>query len=508
MSKKVAIIGGGLAGLSAGCYAAMNGFEAHIFEHHSVPGGVAAAWKRGDYLIDGGIHFIMGNKPGSGMYKLLNELGVSQPSLYAEMKEYGRFIHEPSGLSLVISGDLDELAARLKMLAPADAGKIDEIIKGTRAFRGRDLTAVGMSSPPELSSLYHRLREMLQMLPIAGYFSGRYSQKMSVFVKQIQTPWLKDFFCNLFLPESPVWFVMMCLAILADKQASYLSQGCLSFAREIEKRYKSLGGMINYQSTVNRILVKDNRVVGLELVDGQQFRADYVISCGDSYNTIFNLLKGQYTDRNIQRRLDTWPLCRPFLTVSLGVNREFPNDQTFNTILFKEPVGIGHELINTLFIRIFNYSPHFAPAGKSVFQIEVESEFDYWDNLQKTDRKAYDSCKSELAKALLSRVEKYYPGITGQVELIDVATPYTTWRYTLNRRASWGGWLLGADNIMQPIERRLPGLANLYLAGHWVLGGVPGVLYSGRHAVQLLCHDEGKRFTSKATGPGNLNLNG
>ena len=39
MAKKVIIIGGGLAGLSAGCYAAMNGFETQIFEHHSVPGG-------------------------------------------------------------------------------------------------------------------------------------------------------------------------------------------------------------------------------------------------------------------------------------------------------------------------------------------------------------------------------------------------------------------------------------------------------------------------------------
>jgi phytoene dehydrogenase-like protein len=59
--KSVIIIG---AGLAAGCYAQMSSIRSGIFEHHSVPGGVAAAWKRGDYLIDGGIHFLMGYKPG------------------------------------------------------------------------------------------------------------------------------------------------------------------------------------------------------------------------------------------------------------------------------------------------------------------------------------------------------------------------------------------------------------------------------------------------------------
>ena len=40
--KSIIIIGAGLAGLSAGCYAQMNGYRARIFEHHSKPGGVAA----------------------------------------------------------------------------------------------------------------------------------------------------------------------------------------------------------------------------------------------------------------------------------------------------------------------------------------------------------------------------------------------------------------------------------------------------------------------------------
>ena len=61
--NSLVIIGAGLAGLSTGCYAQMNSYRSHIFEHHAVPGGVAAAWKRGGYLIDGGIHFIIGHKP-------------------------------------------------------------------------------------------------------------------------------------------------------------------------------------------------------------------------------------------------------------------------------------------------------------------------------------------------------------------------------------------------------------------------------------------------------------
>ena len=38
MGKKIAIIGAGIAGLSAGCYLQMNGYETEIFELHDKPG--------------------------------------------------------------------------------------------------------------------------------------------------------------------------------------------------------------------------------------------------------------------------------------------------------------------------------------------------------------------------------------------------------------------------------------------------------------------------------------
>jgi phytoene dehydrogenase-like protein len=497
VAKKVIIIGGGLAGLSAGCYAAMNGFETQIFEHHAVPGGVAATWKRGGYMLDGGIHFVTGHKAGNGMHKILTELGAADPALFTDMQDYGKFIHEPAGLSLKISGDVELLSNRLKLLAPADREKIEDFFKGVKAFRGHDLSTMGMSNPPELVSLFSRIKEMWQMKSIIRYFTGIYAKKISDYVADIKTPWLKDFFCRLFMPESPVWFPMMVMAIVADKQAGFLAKGCLPFVLAIEKYYKSLGGKISYRSTVDKILVENAQATGVRLEDGQEYKSDYVISASDGYNTVFKMLGGEYTDEIIKDRYENWPLCCPFLTISYGVKRDFKNELPLNTIVLEQPLIIGGEKVKTVLIRILNYSDYFAPAGKCVFQIEVENDFDYWFKLQNSDRNRYDSEKKRLAADLLQVVENYYPGIGAQVEVTDVATPFTVWRHTLNRQASWGGWQLGADNMMEAVERSLPGLSNFYMAGHWVMGGVPGVLLSGRHAVQLICRDEKKKFAVK-----------
>ena len=54
--KKLIVIGGGIAGLSAGIYAQKCGFDTTIFESHSISGGNCTSWKRGGYLFEGGMH--------------------------------------------------------------------------------------------------------------------------------------------------------------------------------------------------------------------------------------------------------------------------------------------------------------------------------------------------------------------------------------------------------------------------------------------------------------------
>ena len=496
--KSIIIIGAGLAGLSTGCYAQMNGYRSQVFEHDTVPGGVAACWKRKGYLIDGGIHFLMSHKSGQAAYELYRQLGTAQANRFLDLSTYGCFIDESSGRSVVVTQDLDRLADELKALSPSDAQAIDDLITGARAMQGSDLSEIGMSKPPELMGPMDHLKEMWDTRRMLKYLTGKYSKSVADYVQDLHDPWLRECVKNLFLPEVPVWFVLMLLALIADGQIGLLEGGCLGFVLPIEKRYKDLGGQVTYKATVEKILVDRDQAAGVRLADGSEHRADVVVSAADGYSTIFNMLGGRYVDKKIENRYKNWTLVRPMVMVNFGVARKFPDEPPFTTIMLKRPFPVNRQPIKGIFVRIFNYSPKFASPDKTVVQVEFETEWNYWNELQGEDRARYDAQKERIAAEVLRRLEAHYPGISSLVEMTDVATPYTTWRYTLNHEGASMGWLPTPEVINTRVRRTLPGLANFYMAGQWVTpgGGVPPCLYSGRHVVQLLCHRDGKPFTT------------
>jgi phytoene dehydrogenase-like protein len=499
--KSLFIIGAGLSGLAAGCYAQMNGYQSRIFEHHAHPGGVAACWRRGEYLIDGGIHFVMGHKPGTGLYDLYGELGIVPKCRFVDLPGYGRFIHEASGRSVLLGDDLDQWSAALKSLSPADARIVDEIIAGGRSMQGIDMSTLGLNRPPELGGMLGQLKDLWAMRRLLKFMVGKSSKRVADYTQDVQDPVLRTCISNLFLPGVPLYFVFMIMALIADNQLGLIQDGSSDFVGAIEERYRALGGEISYRATVEEVLVEDSKAAGVRLADGSEQRADAVISAADGYSTIFKMLGGRYVDAKIEKRYATWKTFDPLFMISYGVAQEFPDLPPFATILLEKPLIVGPGEIEVIMLRYFNYGPRFAPRGKTVVQVEFETDWDYWHDLQRDDRAAYDAEKDRIAREVLDRLEAHHPGISPAVEVTDVATPYTTWRYTLNHRGSWGGWLMTPEAMTSAVERKLPGLDSFYMAGQWVMpgGGVPASLYTGRHAVQLLCHEDGRRFAVAAS---------
>ena len=163
--KSVIIIGAGIAGLSAGCYASMNGYHPTVFEAHSLPGGLCTAWKKGGYTIDGCIHRLVGSKPGSPMYGVWEELGAVQGRRFVYAHEYLRY-EGCNGKVFVFYTNLDRLERHMLETAPEDA-------KAARRFcnAARQFSKVGMPvlKPMELMSPWEKLKMVPQMRKLSPF---------------------------------------------------------------------------------------------------------------------------------------------------------------------------------------------------------------------------------------------------------------------------------------------------------------------------------------------------
>jgi phytoene dehydrogenase-like protein len=494
--KSIIIIGAGLAGLATGCYARMNGYRATILEHHSDPGGVAKAWKHDDYLIDGGIHYLMGHRPGAACYEIYRELGVFHNRTYPDLTNYCDFTDEISGQRVSFVNDLEKLSHDLKALAPEDSAAIDDFMAGVRSFQRTDMFGM-METPIELAGIFGPLKQLWHLRRSLRYLGGAYNLPNKEFSERFKNAALRRLLTHLFLPEVPMWFNLLMLSLLANRQMGLLARSCHDFVDSLVERFNGLGGEICYNSTVKEIIVENNRAVGVRLENGTERRADVVVSAGDGTNTIFKLLGGRYVSNAIQERYKNWKQLRPLVTLSFGVRRDFAGESPLRFLLLKEKMTVGNETIDGFPIRIFNYGDKFAPAGRTVFQVLFITDWKYWKDLLQ-DRPRYEAEKKRVCAEALARLEPHYPGITSQVELTDIATPHTTWRFTLNHEGAFMGWAPTPKALRTIFRKTLPGLENFYMAGQWVVpgGGVPPCFYSGRHVIQILCKRDGKKFST------------
>jgi phytoene dehydrogenase-like protein len=491
----------------------MNGYQTRILEQHTRPGGVCTAWKRQGYTIDGCIHWLMGARPESAFYALYEELGALEGNPLVPLDHYVRFLDEASGQQLEITADLDRLAVDLRALSPADGALIDELMALIQAFRGFDLP---VEPPHQVLGPLGRLKSAWRMRHWLGPLR-RYNVPVTAFSGRIRDPFLRWAVNHVFVPEMPMSMLGILLAQLADGQLAVVERGSLEFALAIARRYHELGGQIAYGASVEEILVEPGRgrgrsrgarigsrerAVGVRLADGSEHRADVVVSAADGHSTLFGMLGGRYVSAQARERYETWPTFPPIGIVSYGVANPYRDWPAENQIRLQSPLPIGGQAVEDLWCSIYR-GLAYAPPDKAVVQVSFETGYNYWNDLQRTDRGQYEATKAQVAAQVLERLSAHLPGIADAVEMTDVATPYTFWRYTRNWRGAYEGWLMTPEHWIRPLPKTLPGLEGFYMAGQWIEpgGGVPTVLYSGRQVVQLLCHCDKVAFGALSQSP-------
>ncbi len=495
--KTIAIIGAGVSGLSAGCYGRMNGYRTRIFESHNLPGGLCTAWTRQGYTIDGCIHWLTGSAPGDSLYTLWEELGAVQGHRMYDHDVFWRMVGA-DGRAFSLYADPDRLEAHMKELSPADAGPIEQLCGWIRKFASFGMP---IGKPRELMSPLDGLRLLFRMRRHLRALKSLSSTPMGKFAERFRDPLLAAGMRNSIGSDTPLIGLVMTLAPMAQRAAGFPAGGSLEFARAIEQRYTSLGGEIRYGARVTRILEESGKAVGIELEDGTQIDADYVVSAADLRATIHSLLDGSRQDETHRVLMETGKLYPSCIQVSFGVKRVIHElDECLGEAFeLEHPLQLAGTDVEWMNVKSYGFDPSLAPEGCSVVTSLLTADWDYWDRLR-DDRDAYAAEKEKIAAACADAIDARYPGFKDAIEVTDVATPLTFERYTANWKGSFMTWMLSSDfqRRYRYVRKTIPGLDNLYIASMWTVppGGLPGAAIAGREVAQILCAKDGKRFVT------------
>ncbi|MEU2822765.1 NAD(P)/FAD-dependent oxidoreductase [Streptomyces bacillaris] len=507
---RVIVIGAGVAGLSTGCYAQMSGARTRIFEKHVLPGGCCTAWSRDGYLFDYCIEWLIGTAPGNDAHQVWRELGALDGKTVTNFELFNK-VEDEHGRSVTFYNDPDRLEAHLLALSPADAPLIGAFTRDLRRFI--DIELYPFLTAPALRTVRERAATLRTVLPAFRLFWRTAATPMHVFADKFQDPLLRRAFRNIFFqdPEGfPLLPYLFNMAAAHHLNAGFPQGGSLGLSRSVENRYLGLGGEVIYRARTEKILVENDRAIGIELRNGRRYFAEHIVSACDGRTTVHGLLDGRYTSPRIDKLYNDLierpgTLFPAVVSAFVGLRGDFdPGEAHSTTHLLTDEDGerLPGALQNSLVVQARSrYSDGFAPPGRSVLHCTYFSDYAYWKELRTRSRREYRGRKHEVADFVRTFLEHRHPGINDRMDLVDIASPATTHRYTGNHNGSILAWkaFSDADDVAARLvgrdRMRLPGLSGFSMAGQWVgMGGLIRAASTGRFAVQYLCRELGLQF--------------
>jgi len=481
--KSIIIIGGGVAGLSAGIYGQKEGFKTSVLEMHSVAGGQCTAWKRKDYTFDYCIHWLVGS--GSGpFYRIWRETGALNDDVQiVDHETYSTIINE-KGEEFIIYSSIDRWESYLIDHAPEDEKSIRKMCN--------DMRKMSSLQPFENAAGQRGTGEMFKMISGSGkslLLMGRYGRKSTAEYfdsLRLKNNWLRD---NLYSAMGDGKFsaiaFLMTLAWFSQKNAGYPLGGSLPFAMRMVAKYRELGGELLLKTKVEKILVKEGKACGVKLDNGTELFADIIISAADLNATMYGMLDGKYVPAEVKKAFSDWELFTPIIQVSFGIN--IPLKTKYHIVMYKakgKKLGMT-ELKQGFSLADYNFDPKITPEGKCVMKLLAESPWDLWEDM---DAEAYRSEKKRIEEDAIRLLLEIHPEAEGHIDVVDVATPKTTVRFTGVYKGAFEGFLPGAKNMGKTLKMEVPGLKNFYQIGQWGFpgGGLPPSVQSGKWVIQKI----------------------
>ena len=494
-SRHLVIVGAGIAGLSAGCYAARSGYRVTLLEMHDKPGGLCTSWRRKGYLFDGSVAGLAGTSPEMSIYRLWQDLGVIDHCPLYDPEDFGTVV-APDGRRVTVFTDVDRLEAEFVTAFPDDATAAQEFCAAVRACGRVDLPFKAEGGAAGALSSLRAAPSTLRVLPALLKY-GRLT--LREFTRRLTDPLARLTFANLVHfggPDLPLLTVLLPLAY-ADRRATGIPlHGWLSFARAVERRFLEEGGEARYGALVRSLTTSARKVTGVRLTGGEEVAADRVLSAADGRFT-HSVLLGE-PEWELGKSYDELRLSDQPVQVNVGLAAEWPERGAVTLVLPEAPEVAGRRQ-SRMTVHTKRYDPEAAPPGRSALTVFLESSYGFWRPLA-ADRAAYAAAKQACADLVVETLDRHVPGSAAAVAVTDVSTPLTRERYTGNWMGAMQARRPDASLVGALLQRGPrydhPALDGFWMAGQWVesWGGVTTSAQSGRNAVRALCRRDGVRF--------------
>ncbi len=482
--EKVIIIGGGIAGLSAGVYALLAGFDAEIYEKNAIPGGECIGWNRKGYHVDNCIHWLTGTRKDTELYDVWKKVGaLSDETEYAEIKAF--YSTYSNGQTATLWNDLARTEQELIAISPEDEAEIKKFIQYVE-YSKQCLFPAG--KPMEMWTIkdYISLGKNMADFPKVMKEFGKIS--LEEYSKRFKSPILQKLMCDYLPKEYCAYAFLVSYATMADGNGKIPMGASLQMSLRMEKRFKELGGKIHYNASTKRVELEKKTATGITLEDGTFIEANYVIPTVDSYVLFHKLLPENYMPAELKTAYNepkNYPTISGF-QIAFTVSERYDRGET--VFIDVDPIQVGNRTFSRMYVKAYGYDPIFVKDGKQVIQTcisQTDEDYEAWKNLSETE---YRELKKTLVAEIEKRIAANFPELEGDLQFLDCWTPLTYERYCNAYHGSYMSFTTTPNVKQLKLKGKLKGIENLYLAGQWTSapGGLPVAVASGKFAVQRI----------------------
>jgi all-trans-retinol 13,14-reductase len=495
------IIGSGVGSLSTAICLARAGQKVLVLEQHYVPGGWAHSFTLNGQRFSPGVHYVGLIEEGQTTNELYRGLGIANDMVFFRMNKNGYEHCLINGEKFDVPAGIENWKKSLINRFPKEAKNINEYLTLVKRV------SYELQLIPKLEGFWQKIT-----VPFRTKHFGKFSlfSLKRVIGWHIKDPLLKAVL-NIQCGDHGLTPNRACFPVHCSVMSHYFDGGFYpmggggGIVKAMTNAIKRHGGEIRVKQSVEKILIKDKKAIGVQIKNGQQIFAKTIVSNADPSITYLNLIGKEYLSKGLIKKLEKTKYSVTslilFLTLDIDVTKfgidsgniwmmKDENDDANFDDLMKNDMTAG-DSFPAVFISCTTVKDPVSFNGK-YHNFEVVTYVNY-DNLPEFNglddyhSESYKIFKEKVIAKFMNNIEKIIPGAKLNVVQAELGTPKTNEFYVNSTKGNVYGTEKTLNQVGPFSYKNKSEIENLYLCGASTLShGVGGATHSGVMAASLI----------------------